>query len=111
MVQNSFSQCYLTLQEVTLGVQVWLGEQIEADPQDPAWQDLVGRHSSGSATTSDRDELGGSRMLRPRQRVTLTSVLDLPSGDWSHSHCDHASWFCKATASLCQAQQGQNGLL
>ena len=47
---------------------------------DPTWQELTRTHRSSSAAPSDQDELGGSRILRPRQRVTLTTVLDLPSG-------------------------------
>ena len=62
------------------GVQVWLGKHIVADPQNPAWQDLLVSHRSGSASTSDRDELGGPRLLRSRQRITLTTIIQLPPG-------------------------------
>ena len=58
-----------------------MGRQIGADHNDPAWQELSRTHRSSSAVPSDQDELGGSRILKPRQRVTLTTVLDLPSGE------------------------------
>ncbi|DBA86334.1 TPA: hypothetical protein ACH3X2_005568 [Trebouxia sp. C0005] len=60
-------------------LQVWVGRQIGANPHDPTWQELTHFHRSSSAAPSDQDELGSSRILRPRQRVTLTTVLDLPS--------------------------------
>ena len=63
------------------GVQVWLGRQIEADPQNPAWQELQRSHRSSSASTSDCDELSGPRVLRSRQRVTLTTIIELPPGN------------------------------
>ena len=63
------------------GLQVWVGRQIGTDPNGPTWQELTRIHRSSSAAPSDQDELGGSRILRPRQRVTLTTVLDLPSGE------------------------------
>ena len=70
------------LQEFSFGgVQVWVGRQIGTDPNGPTWQELSRIHRSSSAAPSDQDELGGSRILRPRQRVTLTTVLHLPSGE------------------------------
>lgn len=63
------------------GVQVWLGRQIEADPQNPAWQELQSSHRSSSASVSDCDELSGPRVLRSRQRVTLTTIIELPPGN------------------------------
>ncbi len=73
--------CLVRKLQGQLGLQVWEGRQIGADPNDPTWQKLSRTHRSSSAAPSDQDELGGSRTLRPRQRVTLTSVLDLPSGE------------------------------
>ena len=63
-------------------MQVWLGRQIEADPGNPAWQELLTSHRSSQSSAADRDELGGPRVLRPRQRITLTSVIDLPHGEY-----------------------------
>ena len=82
-------------------MQVWVGPQVEADPHDPAWQDLVHSHRSGPATIADRDELGGSRVLRPRQRVTLTTVLLLPPGMTFQLTCvttlTNSDWLCAQT--------------
>ena len=64
------------------GVQVWLGRQIEAHPQNPAWQELQRSHRSSSASPSDRDELNGPRVLRSRQRITLTTIVELPPGNF-----------------------------
>ena len=77
---SSQSVVWLDNCKVSLGVQVWVGRQVGADPNDSTWQELTRTHRSSSAAPSDQDELGGSRILRPRQRVTLTTVLDLPSG-------------------------------
>ncbi|DBA95519.1 TPA: hypothetical protein ACH3X3_013374 [Trebouxia sp. C0006] len=60
-------------------LQVWVRRQPGNNRHDPTWQELTRTHRSSSAAPSDQDELGGSRILRPRQRVTLTTVLDLPS--------------------------------
>ena len=62
-------------------VQVWLGRHIAADPESPAWQDLLTSHRSNSTSTADRDELGGPRLLRAHQRITLTTIIDLPHGN------------------------------
>lgn len=64
------------------GVQVWLGRQIEAHPQNPAWQELQSSHRSSSASPCDRDELNGPRVLRSRQRITLTTIVELPPGNF-----------------------------
>lgn len=63
------------------GVQVWLGRHIQADPGNPAWQELQSSHRNSPASTSDRDDLSGPRVLRSRQRTTLTAIIELPPGD------------------------------
>lgn len=64
------------------GVQVWLGRHIQPDPENPAWQELLSSHRNSSASNSDCDELSGPRVLRSRQRTTLTAIIELPPGDF-----------------------------
>ena len=63
------------------GMQVWLGRQVEPDPQNPAWQELLSSHKAASGAGGDSDELGGARLLRSRQRITLTTIMQLPPGN------------------------------
>lgn len=63
-------------------MQVWLGKHVEPDPQNPAWQELVNSHKvGGTGAGGESDELGGARLLKSRQRITLTTIIQLPPGD------------------------------
>ena len=63
-------------------MQVWLGRHIQPDLANPAWQELLSSHRNSSASNSDHDELSGPRVVRSRQRTTLTAIIELPPGDF-----------------------------
>lgn len=73
-------------------MQVWLGRQVEPDPQNPAWQELLSSHKAASAAGGDSDELGGARLLRSRQRITLTTIIQLPPGNLLNNCAARCCW-------------------
>ena len=69
-------------------LQVWLGPKVDPNTDDPAWQQLLQSHSTAARPPPPSEgAFGGAFNLRPWQRTSITTALDLPAGTGASMFC------------------------
>lgn len=69
-------------------LQVWMSPKVDSNPEDPSWKQLLQSHLNPARPPAPSEgAFGGAFNLRPWQRTSITTAVNLPAGIAPYHNC------------------------